>query len=97
MPAFTEEITHAKEEGINIIPNSYVAECVENGDIKVVLNKFDSKDNLLEINCDYIVIAIGQQGNVEEYAVIGNENLSKGNKIKADKNKIGRASCRERV
>ncbi len=85
MPAFMEEVTHAKEEGVTIIPNSYVAECSENGHIKAVLNSFDSKNHLQDLDCDYIVVAIGQQGNIEEYKVIGEEHIANGNKIKADK------------
>lgn len=85
MPAFKEEVEHAIEEGVTILPNSYVEKCSENGQIKVIINAFDSKNHLQDLNCDYIVVAIGQQGNVEEYATIGDENLSKENKIKADK------------
>jgi len=85
MPAFTEEVVHAKEEGVSIIPNSFVAECSENGHIKAVLNSFDSKNHLQNLDCDYIVVAIGQQGNIEEYIVIGEEHITNGNKIKADK------------
>ena len=86
MPAFTEEVVHAKEEGVHIIPNSYVAECSEEGQVKVVLNAFDSKNHLQDLSCDYVVVAIGQQGNVSEFEVIGKEYLANGNKIKADKN-----------
>ncbi len=85
MPAFTEEVEHAKEEGVTILANSYVEECTEKGDLKIKLHQFDSKKHLQDINCDYIVVAIGQQGNVEEYATIGDKNLTNGNKIKADK------------
>jgi len=86
MPAFTEEIVHAKEEGVHIIANSYVAECSENGQINIMLNAFDSKTHIQDLNFDYVVVAIGQQGNVSEYEVIGKEHLAKENKIKADKN-----------
>ena len=85
MPAFTEEVTHAKAEGVNIIANSYVDSCAEEGDIEVMLNQYDTKVNLLKLNCDYIVVAIGQIGNAKEYEVIGQKNFSQGNKIKADK------------
>jgi indolepyruvate ferredoxin oxidoreductase, alpha subunit len=86
MPAFAEEIIHAKEEGVNIVANSYVARCSENGEIKARLKTFDSKNHIRNINCDYIVVAIGQQGNVEEYLAVGKENLAQENKIKADQN-----------
>lgn len=86
MPAFTEEIVHAREEGITIIPNSYVAKCSEKERIEIVLNAFDSNNHLEDLRCDYIVVAIGQQGYVDEYAAIGDEHLSKENRIKADKN-----------
>lgn len=85
MPAFTEEVQHAKEEGVTILSNSYLAECSESGSIKAVLNAFDTKKHIQDIDCDYVVVAIGQQGNVEEYKVIGKEHLANGNKIKADK------------
>jgi indolepyruvate ferredoxin oxidoreductase, alpha subunit len=83
MPAFTEEVKHAKEEGVTIIPNSYVAECSEKGRIKAVVNAFDSKKHMQDIDCDYIVVAIGQQGDAKDYKAISN--LSIANKIKADK------------
>ncbi|PCJ27877.1 MAG: hypothetical protein COA97_02780 [Flavobacteriales bacterium] len=85
MPAFTDEVQHAKEEGVTIISNSYVTECSENGNIKAIVNAFDTKKHIQDIDCDYIVVAIGQQGNVDEYEVIGKDKLAKGNKIIADK------------
>lgn len=84
MPAFKEEIAHAKEEGISIIANSHVESCTENGGIKVTLRQFDNQQNLNDIHCDYIVVAIGQQGNLQEYQSIGEENITIGNKINAD-------------
>jgi len=84
MPAFNEEITHAKEEGIKIIANSFVATCSENGQIKIAIHQFDTKNHIQDLLCDYIVIAIGQIGNADEYAEIGLENLNTNNKIKAN-------------
>ncbi|MCP3931283.1 MAG: FAD-dependent oxidoreductase [Bacteroidetes bacterium] len=86
MPAFKEEIDHAREEGVTIFPNTYVASCTENEQLKVAINQFDSKKPLQNIHCDYIVTAIGQYGNANEYASIGADKLADENKIKVNKN-----------
>ncbi len=88
MPAFKEEIGHAIEEGVTIFPNSYVAACSESDKLNIALHQFDAKNHLQDLICDYIVIAIGQQGNIEEYSIIGEDKLGNGNKIKAN-NKTG--------
>jgi len=84
MPAFTEEIAHAKEEGIKIIPNSYVESFSEKEQLNILIHQFDTKNQLQDITCDYIVIAFGQTGNADEYAAIGIDKLSNDNKIKVD-------------
>jgi indolepyruvate ferredoxin oxidoreductase, alpha subunit len=88
MPAFKEEIEHALEEGVTILPNSYVDSCTENNQLDITINQFNNNNHLRDIKSDYIVIAIGQEGNAEEYSVIGAKNISKEMKIKAD-NKTG--------
>lgn len=62
MPAFTEEIEHAKNEGVLFIPDSYVNDvCVaKNGQIKITLLSFNDKKYLQEIKCDHVITAIGQ-------------------------------------
>lgn len=85
MPAFNEEIEHAIEEGVTIVPNSYVSSCSENGLLNISINQFETKEHLQDIKADYIVVAIGQEGNLEEYAAIGTNNLSDENKIVANR------------
>ena len=84
MPAFTEEIAHAKEEGIEIIPNIYVETCTEKEQLNIAIHKFDTKEHMQDIKYDYIVIAFGQKGNADEYPAIGKDKLSNDNKIKVD-------------
>jgi indolepyruvate ferredoxin oxidoreductase alpha subunit len=86
MPAFNEEIKHAEEEGVKIIPNSYAASCSENESINIAIHQYDNKKHIEDISCDYIVVAFGQLGNANEYTTIGSDKLVNGNKIKADNN-----------
>ncbi len=61
MPAFAEEVDHAKSEGIEFIPDSYVNTCKYNkGIISLSINRFGSKSFLIELKCDHIITAIGQ-------------------------------------
>ena len=65
MPAFAEEINHAKVEEINFINSSFIKNIQEltNGKISVSLNNFENKNqHLLDLECDFVIIAIGQTG-----------------------------------
>jgi len=86
MPAFTEEVKHAIDEGIIIKDNSYVSTCIENDKIQITLNSYSGKEKIREFECDYVVEAIGQYGEEEVYSTIGKNNLSSDGKIKADEN-----------
>jgi indolepyruvate ferredoxin oxidoreductase, alpha subunit len=81
MPAFKEEIKHAKEEGILIIGNSYIEECVENDDVLLKLAHWDTKKFKSNLQVDQIIVAIGQEGRIEDYAELGAQ-------IKGEKNRI---------
>jgi indolepyruvate ferredoxin oxidoreductase, alpha subunit len=85
MPAFEEEVQHAREEGIVIIPSSFVHECSENDSVTVVLHDYISKGLLKTLEVDYIVVAIDQVGKMEDYIEVGEENLSEKGRIIADK------------
>jgi len=84
MPAFSEEIQHAKEEGIQIYDNLYLESCTENDSVEAQLHSYDTKEFKQKLNVDYIVVAIGQTGNSSDYHNIGDEKLSSQNKIVAD-------------
>ncbi|MCP4456417.1 MAG: FAD-dependent oxidoreductase [Cytophagales bacterium] len=84
MPAFSEEIVHAKEEGISILANSFVSELSESESVEAVLSTYDSKEKLKTVSCDYVVVAIGQVGDKNDYEGIGENNLSPENRIMAD-------------
>jgi len=84
MPAFAEEVKHAIKEGIELEANSYVSACTENNKIQVTLNSYSGKEKIKELKCDYVVEAIGQYGEKESYATIGENNLGSDGKIKAD-------------
>jgi indolepyruvate ferredoxin oxidoreductase alpha subunit len=62
MPAFAEEVIHAREEGIELIPGSIVENCRTgpSGEIQCVLHSSGDKKYLQELKCDYIITAIGQ-------------------------------------
>lgn len=67
MPAFFEEIEHARKEGIEIINESFVKEVKIKGE-KVLLSlfNFNKQDkHINEIECDYVITAIGQTGDSE--------------------------------
>ncbi len=84
MPAFDEEVQHAVNEGIELIPNSYIDRCDEKEKIFVKLHSFNKKSFLKEIVCDKIIIAIGQFGEKEIYSVLGDKKIAENNRIIAD-------------
>ena len=88
MPAFDEEIQHAVNEGIELIPNSYIDSCFEKDEISIHLHSFNDKSFLKEVSCDKIIVAIGQLGEKEVFSVLGNEKIVENNRIVAD-NKTG--------
>jgi ferredoxin len=57
---------------------------MENGYLATSIHRATTKKHLQVINCDYIVVAIGQKGNVSDYDTIGSEKLTVDNKIKVD-------------
>lgn len=68
MPAFAEEVLHAKEEGIEIINNSYVTTVSVNdiGKVILTLNQYENSNNFIkDIVCDFVITAIGQSGDTE--------------------------------
>lgn len=80
MPAFTEEVKHAKEEGIDIINGTYVKNInnSENGKIFISLFNFKDKTTFVQdIECDFVITAIGQSGS---------KSLKLGNNISFDEN-----------
>ena len=61
MPAFIEEMNHAKDEGVVFLTDSYIDSCfMENEEIKISLHTHSSKNFLAELPCDYLITAIGQ-------------------------------------
>ncbi len=86
MPAFKEEVKHALDEGIVIIPSSYIHSCSENKSVEVVLYDYDSKGLLNKLEVDYVIVSIGQVGKIEDYIEVGKENLTEKGRIIVDKN-----------
>lgn len=65
MPAFKDEILHAKNEGIDFVNGSFINEIRElpNGKIIAELNDFENKlKKMFRLECDYVITAIGQVG-----------------------------------
>lgn len=62
MPAFAEEVSHAVEEDIEFIHDSFIESCSveKSGTIQIALHSFNNKKYLQNVNCDYIITAIGQ-------------------------------------
>ncbi|MDO8366665.1 MAG: FAD-dependent oxidoreductase [Saprospiraceae bacterium] len=85
MPAFGEEVTHAREEGVLIMPSTYVHHCESGDHVKIVLNGYISKSLLETLEVDYVVVAIDQQGQTEDYSELGAENLTEKGRIRVDK------------
>ncbi len=61
MPAFAEEVMHARAEGIEFNCSSFVGACMfSENRIVASINSFESKVLLKDIHCDHIITAIGQ-------------------------------------
>ena len=63
MPAFQEEITHAREAGITILDDSCVEsiDILDNGQRQVCLNRYSNGESLENIDVDCVITAIGQR------------------------------------
>ncbi len=87
MPAFAEEVKHAAAENIKFIYGSYVETCSMIGEkISVSLNSFETKKTLQDLQCDYIITAIGQTSDkltIEN--LVADENL----RVKSEKSFSG--------
>lgn len=65
MPAFDEEIAHGIAEGVTVRNETYVhAVCQDSEGISVDLHDWDTKQYRIALNVDYVIIAIGQQGDI---------------------------------
>ncbi len=68
IPAFAEEVTHAIDEGVEFICNSYAENVTVKNSEKIIINlhSYNDKKHLQDIQCDYVVTAIGQTTNPSE-------------------------------
>ncbi|MFH1321358.1 MAG: FAD-dependent oxidoreductase [Bacteroidota bacterium] len=87
MPAFAEEIEHAVEEGIELVPDSFVEHCPVKADGKISfkLSSFKTKKHLQKIVCDYVIVAIGQRGDKTLFSGINSLQFDKDIRIKIEK------------
>ncbi len=86
MPAFREEIEHAMNEGIQLIPNSFIESCkTRDQALEFDLFTFDSKKPLQKLQADYIIMAIGQLGDKEALAALNPECFDEQGRIKMKK------------
>jgi len=69
MPAFDEEIEEAISEGVQIINHAVIDSCnmTSSGKINVRLRSFKDDKELGELQCDYIISAIGQKGDERDF------------------------------
>ena len=69
MPAFNEEIEEAITEGVVIINHSVIDSCYmdSSGKINVSLKSFKDDRDLGELQGDYIISAIGQKGDENDF------------------------------
>lgn len=67
MPAFDEEVEAALSEGVKITHHCVVDECSTDpsGKITVNLRSFKEDKPMGELQCDYIIAAVGQKGEAE--------------------------------
>lgn len=86
MPAFAEEISNAKAEGIEIIPDSYVSNCSCEDRINIVLNSFSNKEFLCELKCDFILTAIGQSSDSDALIEINRNKFDSSGRIFSHEN-----------
>lgn len=90
MPAFPEEIQHALNEGIEFICNSYVESCSEkDGKIRISINSFGTKNFLQNLQCNYVITAIGQ---TTELGVIQNLAKDENSRVKNEHSFSGYAN-----
>ncbi|NUM51912.1 MAG: FAD-dependent oxidoreductase [Flavobacteriales bacterium] len=68
MPAFEEEIIHAIEEGVEIMPESTVEKVVDSNKVIQCTIKSFHTDKTQIISCDVIITAIGQSPNAELFS-----------------------------
>ncbi|RLA02092.1 MAG: hypothetical protein DRQ47_07225, partial [Gammaproteobacteria bacterium] len=86
IPAFKEEVSEALAEGIEMLPNSFVADIKTSEDnIHLDLKAFDSKQPLTGLDCDYVITAIGQRGDEAILADSGVDDLDSQSRVKANK------------
>ncbi len=71
MPAFDEEIEEAISDGVQIINHRVIDSCTmtSSGKINVRLKSFRDDKGLGELQCDYIVSAIGQKGDEKDFGL----------------------------
>ncbi|MBI2265116.1 MAG: FAD-dependent oxidoreductase [Armatimonadetes bacterium] len=64
MPAFEEETAGALREGVRIVDNHFLHTCAlqENGRLTAVLRSCSERENVEELEVDYIITAIGHKG-----------------------------------
>lgn len=60
MPAFAEEVGHARAEGIELVPASRVRGCEAGEAVRVVLQAVAGGGDLATIECHHVITAIGQ-------------------------------------
>lgn len=73
MPAFEEEIIHAIEEGVKIIPESSVEKVIDCNEVVQCTIKSLLTDNTQIISCDTIITAIGQSPNTELFSELSEQ------------------------
>lgn len=93
MPAFDEEIEHAMEEGIELIPDSEAhPQPLPPGGEKALafsLKSYSNKEDLQTLEADYVIVAIGQDTETE---VLNGTELDDTNRVTAD-DKTGKTTA----
>ena len=86
IPAFKDEVDEAREEGVQMLVNSFVDQVQLADDKRLLLRMktFDHKTELETITCDYIITAIGQRGDVELLTQSGINEIDNLHRLKTD-------------
>lgn len=81
MPAFHEEVLHAKEEGIGFICDTFVDDIRVSEKLQIRLSRFESKLPECTMDFDFVITSIGQQS---EVAGMGDEVMDESGRVDAE-------------
>ncbi|MCC7302693.1 MAG: FAD-dependent oxidoreductase [Bacteroidia bacterium] len=84
MPALEEEVCHAESEGAEILPETVLVkiEKSKRGGWNAVLESNAGKDIRTNLECDYVITAIGQESDTRALSEIGAKDFDEENRLR---------------